>query len=150
MDILGFQLGVHILVIHTPYAVFVLFQRAVDDFVAVVLDAHGKADVGGAVQQHAVAGRGKRGQCRNHAAQNAVFVADIFLGQAGHAVAGFLPAYDGIIIFVRRLKVAERRVLGSFDDRLRNGGYGGKIHIRHPHRDDIKAVLGTIRGKAGP
>ena len=149
MDFLGLQLGVHILIVHPPDAVFVLFQRAVDDLVAIVVDAHRKADVGGAVEQYAVTGGRKRGQRRDNAAQNTVLVADCFFGQTGHTVADRLPLYDRIVILVRCLKVAEGRVLGSLDDGFRDGGHGGKVHVRDPHGDDVKAVLGQVRGKAG-
>ena len=56
VDVMLLELPVHILVIHAPYAVLVQRERAVDDAIAVVLDAHGEPDVGRAVQQHAVAG----------------------------------------------------------------------------------------------
>ena len=75
MDFLSLQLGVHILIVHPPDTVFVLFQRTVDDLVAVVVDAHRKADVGGAVEQYAVTGGRKRGQRRYNAAQNTVLLA---------------------------------------------------------------------------
>ena len=100
------------------------------------------------MEQYAVTGGRKRGQRRDNAAQNTVLVADCFFGQAGHAVAGRLPLYDRIVILVRCLKVAEGRVLGSLDNGFRDGGHGGKVHVRDPHGDDVKAVLGQVRGKA--
>lgn len=40
-------------------------------------------------------------------------------------------------------------MLGSLDNGFRDGGHGGKVHVRDPHGDDVKAVLGQVRGKAG-
>ena len=52
--------------------------------------------------EHIVAGGGIAGQGREHAAQHTVLVADALLCQAGDAIACFVPADDGIIIFIGR------------------------------------------------
>ena len=93
------------------------------------------------MQQHGIAGGSKAGQSRDHAAQHTVFVPDALFGQAGYTVAGLVPADDGIIIFIGRAKITKGRVLGALDNGLLDGGYRGKIHIRHPHRDKIKTSL---------
>ena len=148
MDVVCLELFVHVGVVHAPDAVCVLHQRAVDDLVAVVFQAEGEADVGGAVHQHRVAGGGKAGQGGDDTAQHAVLVADAFLRQAGDAVALFVPPDDGIIVFVGGVKVAVGRVLCALDDGLRDGGHGGEVHVRHPHGDDVPAFFGRVRRKA--
>ena len=148
MDVVRLDLGIHILKVHPPHTVFILDQWAVHNFIAVVFHTGGKADVGGAVQQHGIAGGSKAGQSRDHAAQHTVFVPDALFGQAGYTVAGLVPADDGIIIFIGRTKIAKGRVLGALDNSLLDGGYRGKIHIRHPHGDHIKARFGRFGRKA--
>ena len=59
VDVVCLDLGIHVLVVHPPDTVFILDQRAVNDLIAVVLNAHGEADIGGAVQQHGIAGGSK-------------------------------------------------------------------------------------------
>ena len=148
MDVVRLDLGIHILKVHPPHTVFILDQWAVHNFIAVVFHTGGKADVGGAVQQHGIAGGSKASQSRDHAAQHTVFVPDALFGQAGYTVAGLVPADDGIIIFIGRTKIAKGRVLGALDNGLLDGGYRGEIHIRHPHGDHIKARFGRFGRKA--
>ena len=149
MDVVLLELFVHVGVVHAPHTGFVLYQRAVHDLVAVVLQAEGEADVGGAVQQHRVAGRRKAAKRCQHAAQHAVLVADARFRQAGDAVAGRMPPDDGSVVLLGGVEVAVGRVLRAPDDGGGNGGHGGEIHIRHPHGNDIEALFGRIRRKAG-
>ena len=149
MDLFLFQVLFHVLKVHPPHAVFILDQRAVDSLVAVVLQAHGKTDVGGAVDQDLVALGADAVQGADHAAQHAVLVADALLGQALHAVALCLPPDDGIEVFIGGVEVAKRGVVGALDDGFLDGGHGGEVHIGHPHGDGIKALLGGGGGKAG-
>ena len=81
VDVVLLQFGIHIGVVHPPDTLFIPDQRRMHNAVAVVFQRIGKTDVGGAVQQHPVAGGGKAGQRRNHTAQNAVFIADAVPGQ---------------------------------------------------------------------
>ena len=149
VDVVCLDLGIHILVVHPPDTVFILDQRAVNDLIAVVLNAHGKADVGGAVQQHGITGGGIAGQCRDNTAQNAVFVADALFGQAFDIVAGLVPLDDGVEVFIGGLEVAVGRVLCTLDDGFRDGGDGGKVHVSHPHGNGIIAFLGQVGSEAG-
>ena len=148
MDVVLLQQAVHVVKIHPPHAVFVPVQGAVDDAVAIGFQRAGKADVGGAVDQHGIAGGGQAAQGRHYAAQNTVFVADGLFGQVGHAVAVSLPVGDSLVVGVRRGKVAVQRVLSAFNDGGRDRGHGGKVHVRDPHGDDGKAVLRLARCKA--
>ena len=148
MDLVFHDFALHILVIHAPDAVLVLDQGAVDDAVAVVGQRAREADVGGAVEQHLVAPGAEDVQGRDHAAQNAVLVADVLGFQTGHAVAGFVPADDGAEILLGGHEVAVGRVHGALDHGLGNGGDHGEIHVGHPHGDGIKAGQGRAGGKA--
>ena len=78
-----------------------------------------------------------------------VFVADVLRLQAGDAVAALLPADDGIVIFRRRVKIAEGRMLRPPDHGLLNGGRHGKIHVRDPHGDHVEALPGGGIGRTG-
>ena len=139
----------HVLKIHAPDIVFVFYQRAVDDVVAVVLQAVGETDVGGGVQQDIVSAGAENVQRADNAAQHAVFIADALLCQAGDAVARFVPADDGSKIFLRGRKIAVGRMPGAGDDGLGNGGHGGEVHIRHPHGNGVEALLRSAGCEAG-
>ena len=149
MDMVLFQFGVHVGVVHPPDALLVPHQRRVDDAVAVVLQRLGEADVGGAVEQHTVAGGGKAGHRRDHPAQHAVLVADAVPGKQRRVrpVAPHLPVDDGVVVGVGGLKIAEGRVLRPPDDGRRHGGHRGEVHVGHPHGDGVKAGLGGARRK---
>ena len=149
MDVVCLDLGIHILVVHPPDTVFILDQRAVNDLIAVVLNAHSEADIGGAVQQHGITGGGIAGQCRDNTAQNAVLIADALFGQALDIVAGLVPLDDGVEVFIGGLEVAVGRVLCTLDDGFRDGGNGGEVHVSHPHGNDIIAFLGQVGSEAG-
>ena len=140
VDVMLLELPVHILVIHAPYAALVQRERTVDDAVAVVFDAPGEPDVGRAVQQHAVAGGGERGQRTDHAAQDPVLIADRLAGQSGNPIARGLPVDNGVVIVVGGGEVPVDGVLRAFDNGLRNRGHGREIHVRHPHRNHVKSV----------
>ena len=91
---------VHILIVHPPYAVFVLPQRAQLGDSACIFQHMCKADIGGAVQQYLLAGCGERLNSRADAAEHAVFVADVLGAQARYTVALFVPADDAVVIFL--------------------------------------------------
>ena len=148
MDVLFGQMLLHVGVVHPPDVGFVLHQRGVDDVITVVGQAVGEADVGGAVHQHLIAPGADAVQRADDAAQNAVLVADGLGGQAGDAVAHRLPADDGVIIFGRRVEVAEGRVLHPLDDGLLDGGQTDEVHVRHPHGDGVEPGPGRIGRKA--
>ena len=56
MDVVLRELSLHVLKVHAPYALVVELQRAMDNTVARGLDGLGKADVGGAMDQHRITG----------------------------------------------------------------------------------------------
>ena len=149
MDIFHLDFHVHIFIVHPPNAVLVLYQRAVDNLKPIVANAHGKPDIGGAVEEHCIPRGCKRRQCRNYAPQHPIFIPNAFFRQASYAVAGFLPFDNGAIIFVRRLEIPVSRVPRPLNDCFRDCGDCGEIHIGHPHRDCVKAFLGGTWGKPG-
>ncbi len=149
MDLLLLELLLHVLRIHPPDAVLVLDQGAEHHVVAVVGQAGGESHIGGGVEQHLVAPGADAVQGRHHAAQHAVFVADVFLGKAGDPVALLLPADDGGEILLTGGEIAEGRMLDAVGHGLLDGGNGGEVHVRHPHGDGVKALPGCAGGKAG-
>ena len=88
-------------------------------------------------------------QRADHAAQDAVLVADALPGEAGDAVSRLMPFDDGIEVLVPGAVVAEGGVLGPLDDVLNDRGDGGEVHVRHPHRDGVEALPGGSRGAEG-
>ena len=97
----------HVDIVHAPDTGAVLFERAVDDVIAVVFQAAGKADVGRAQNEDLVAARAEDVQRRHNAAQHAVFIADMLRQQALHTILRPLPVDDGVKIRLRRAEVAE-------------------------------------------
>ena len=118
------------------------------DAVSVVLDTHREADIGRAVQQDRIAGRGERGERGNHATKHAVLIADGLAGQSRHAVARGLPADDRVEILVGWTEIAVCRVFGAFDDRFRDGRNGREVHVGNPHRNHVEPFLRRIRREA--
>ena len=120
-----------------------------NDLIAVVLNAHSEADIGGAVQQHGITGGGIAGQCRDHTAQNAVLIADALFGQSLDIVAGLVPLDDGVEVFIGGLEITVGGMLCTFDDGFWDGGHGGEVHVCHPHGNGIITFLGQVGGEAG-
>ena len=141
MDVVCLKLCIHICIVHAPDTIFILYERAVDDFKTVVRKAAGKADIGRAVQQNSIARCSERRDCGDDASQHTIFIADAFPCQTGDMVSCFLPADDGRKVGVRQGKIAESRVLYPLNDRLLYGRNRWKIHICDPHRNRIKALL---------
>ncbi len=144
VDMLLHDFSLHILKIHTPNAGLVLHQGRVDNVIAIIGQANGKADVGRRVNQNAVSFGAKYIQSRDYSAKNAVFIGDVLTGQTGHPIPLFMPADNGIIILVPRLEIAEMRLLHPGNHGLLNGGQNRKIHVCYPHGDGVKALLGGI------
>ena len=69
--------------------------------------------------------------------------------QALDAVATALPLDDAVEVFGTRIKVAKHRVLGTLNDVFLNRRHRGKVHIRHPHRDAVEALVGNVWRHAG-
>ena len=139
------QLLLHIRKIHTPGAGLVLYQRAQHHIVAVVFQAVGKADIGRRMQQHLVSLGAEYIESADDAPQHAVLIADALRRKPCYAVLLLLPADDGLIVFLRRIKIPESRMLGPFDHLLLHCGNRRKIHIRDPHGNDVKALPGRSR-----
>ena len=149
MDAVFPQLLLHILVVHTPDAIVIPDQRAVHNAEPVGLQRPGKTRVGGRVQQHLIPLAAEHPQRRDKAADHAVFIADLRLGQPVDAVAVPLPVGNRRIIGRRGQKVAESRVLHPFAQRLNDTGRGGKVHVGDPERDRVKTGFGRVRRHAG-
>lgn len=148
VDVVFRNLLLHIGKIHAVGTAFVQDQRTVDDMVAVIVQAAGKAYVGGGVEEHIVPSGAEYVQSADDAAQHAVLIADAFPGQAGGAVAGLLPPDDRVQVFLPGGEVAEMRLLCAGDDCFLHRGDGGEIHVRHPHGDGVEALLGRAGGGA--
>jgi len=141
MDVLGFELFFHVRKVHTPHALLVLHQRREHHVVAVVAKATGEADIGGGVQQHLVALAANAVERRDHAAEHAVFIADVLLRQTGDAIALFLPCDNSIVVFITSAEITEGVMLHARGDRLGDGGNRGEVHVCNPHGDGVKALL---------
>ena len=149
MNVVLGEFALHVLKVHAPHALVVEFKRAVDNTIARGFDGLGKADVGGAVDQHRIARLNIRTQRRHNTAQHAVFVADMLGRQALNAVATALPFDDAVKVLGTRIEVAEHRVLGALDDVLLDRGHRGEIHVGHPHGNAVEALVGCVRSHTG-
>ena len=148
VDLMADDLFFHVRIVHAPDTMFVPFELAVDDMVAVILQAACKADVGRAQDEDVVALGAVNVQRRHNAAQHAVFIANVLRKKTLHTVLCPLPVDDSLVIRIRRAEIAEERVPDSFGNGLRNGGDGCKVHVRDPHGKKRNAVLGRVRGEA--
>ena len=149
MDVVLGELALHVLKIHAPHVLVVELKRAVDNAIARGLDGFGKADVGGAMDQHRLARLDIRAQRRHDTAQYTVFVADMLRRQALNAVATTLPFDDAVEVLGARIEIAKHGVLGTLNDVLLDRGHRGKAHIRHPHGDAVEALVGCVRSHVG-
>ena len=149
MDVVLGELVLHVLKVHTPHALVVELKRAVDNTIARGLDGLGKADVGGAMNQHRIARLDIRAQRRHDTAQHAVFVADMFRAQALDAIAAALPFNDAVEVLGTRVKVAKHGMLSALNDVLLDRGHRGKIHVGHPHGNAVEALVGCVRSHTG-
>ena len=75
VNLVLYNFALHILKVHAPYPVFIFHQVRVDNMVAVVLQAHGKANVGGGVDQNMIPFGAQYVQSTDDPAQYTVFVA---------------------------------------------------------------------------
>ena len=149
MDVVLGELALHVLIVHTPHALVVELKRAVDNAIARGFDRLGKADVGGAVDQHRIARLDIRAQRRHNTAQHAVFVTDMFRAQTLDAIAAALPFDDAVRVLGTRIKVAKHGVLGTLNDVFLDRGHRGEVHVRHPHGNAIEALVGCVWSHAG-
>ena len=59
-----------------------------------------------------------------------------------------MPSDNRFKVFIRWQIVTVSRMLGSFDDLLRDSRHGSEIHIRNPHRDHRKTILRLCRNNS--
>ena len=144
MDMVLRKLALHVLKIHAPHALVIELQRAMDNAIARGFDGLSKADVGRTMDQHRVTGLHIGAQRRYDAAQHTVFVADMLKRQALDAITAALPLDNAVEVLGARIKVAKHRVLGTPNDVFLNRRHRGKVHIRHPHRDAVEALVGNV------
>ena len=144
MDAVLRELALHVLKVHAPHALFVELKWAVNNTVARGLDGLGKADIGRTMDQHRVTGLHIGAQRRYNAAQHTVFIANMLRRQALNAVTTALPLDNAIEVLGAWIKVAKHRVLSTLNDVLLDRGHRGKVHIRHPHRDAVEALIGHV------
>ena len=149
MDVVLGEFALHVLKVHAPHALVVEFKRAVDNAIARGFDRLGKANVGGAVDQHRIARLDIRAQRRHDAAQHAIFVADMLKCQALDAITAALPFDDAVEVLGARIEIAKHGVLGTLNDVLLDRGDRGKIHVGHPHGNAVEALVGCVRSHTG-
>ena len=145
------KLLLHVFIVHAPDIFFIQLQGGVDNFIAVVPQGMGKADVGGAVNQHLVTPGAQHIQCADHPAQHAVGIGDFFLPHS-YLVVIFMPGGNFVIIFLPGRKITVSRMLCALDNGSGHGGDGWEIHVSHPHRNQVEALFagafGTVDGAA--
>ena len=149
MDAVLLELMLHVLKVHAPDALLVEFKRAMDNAIASGFDGLGKADIGGAMDEHCVTRLHVGAQRRHDPAQHAVLVADMLGEQALNAVATALPLDDAVEVLGARMEVAKHGVLGALNDVLLNRWHRGKVHVGHPHGDAVEALVGHVRRHTG-
>ena len=139
MDVILDNLLLHILIIHTPNAVFISHKIAENHFPSVIVHGSGKSDISRRVQQYRLARRGKRLKRRGHAAQHSVLVTDAFLCKSFHAETIFMPSDNTVEILIRKHKITKMGMFQTFTDRFKNRRQRWEIHIRHPHGNHRKS-----------
>ena len=98
VDLIFYDLALHIFKVHPPDALFIQLEGAVDDMVAVVGQGSGEADVSGGVDQNLVTPGAQYIYGAGDTAQNTVGIADMFRLQAVHTVAlASIPVAGSII-----------------------------------------------------
>ena len=139
MDMVSLYLFLHILVVHAPYAVFVLFELASYEVIADSADFLKEAHVGGSMHKHVVTVRAKNFKSAYDSAQDAVLISDMLCFQTLDAVSLRLPVYDAVEVFLPRCKISESGMFRTLYYGVDYGGSGGKIHVGDPHGYDVKA-----------
>ena len=72
------------------------------------------------------------------AAKNAIFITNVLRFQTLYTVSHPLPFDDRIKILFSWAEISIGGMVRSFNDRLWNRRHRREIHIRHPHRDQVK------------
>ena len=131
----------HVGIVHAPDPVLVPPKRGVDEHAPEISHRVRKADVSRAVDQDLLSRRGKGLHGRGHAAQHAVFIADVLPRQTLDAVAPPLPGEDAVEVFLAHRIVAQRREIQPSAHGVQNGRRYGEGHVRDPHGDRVKALV---------
>ena len=139
----------HVGKVHPPDTVSILDQRRMDETIAIAAQGLGEAQIGGGVNQNLVSPGAEHIQSRDDTAQNAVLVANVRFGQTGNTIVTFLPADDGIKVFLSWVEVAKGGVLNALNHRLLNSGNHRKVHICHPHGNAVKPRFRRRVSRAG-
>ena len=149
MNVVLGEFAPHVLKVHAPHALVVEFKWAVDNAIARGLDGLGKADVGGAVDQHRIARLDIRAQRRHDTAQHAVFVADMLREQVLDTIAAALPFDDAVKVLVARIEIAKHGMLRALNDVFLDRGHRGKVHVGHPQGNAVETLVGCVRSHTG-
>ena len=147
VDLMLHDFLLHVLKIHPPDIIFVHIHGRMDNVVAIVFQSMGEAHISGRMDQDVITLGAHHIQRADHAAQNAVGVADVLGFQTLHTVALLLPVDNGIVILITGPEIAVDGMLRALDDRFRDRGCRGKIHVRDPHGDQVKTFLRLSRRK---
>ena len=100
VDFILHDLLFHIFIVHSPDAGSILHQRVTDEAVSVILQSMPETDIERALDQHGIPAGAQDVQGGDDAAQHAVFIADMLCCETGDTVTLFLPADDGLIVFL--------------------------------------------------
>ena len=145
MDVAAFDLFFHVLEVHAPDSVGVLYQRGMHNMISTVGQTVRKADVGRRMKKNIVPFGAENTERGEHASQDTVFIADALSCQPGNAVAALVPFYDLLIVFLSDVKISISGVPGPFDYGFGNRGACRKIHVGDPHRDYVVSFIGSGR-----
>ena len=140
MDMLFFQLPLHIFKIHAPDSLFILHKRTVDNVISRIYQTACKADISRRMHQHMISFGTKYSQCTKDTPKHTIFVSDTFFRQTTRTMPRFLPFYNRFKIFLTRIKIPICRMLCPLNNCLRDGRNCLKIHICHPHRNPAEAL----------
>ena len=114
--------------------------------VAVVHQGMGEAHIGRGMDQDLVSLGAEDIGHGHHAAQDSVDIADVLRLQSLYPVAAALPGNDAVKVFLPGAEIAEQGVLQPLGHALHHRRHRGKIHVRHPHGDQVEALTGGMPG----
>ena len=152
MDIMLLDLPGHIFQVHPPDPLIVHLQRAEDALPSLCPGITAKSHIIGTVQKYVLPRLCQHAYRARHEAVHTVLIADMLplqvcMGACPCSVRRSLlpPPDDRIVICVRDIEIAEGRMTGPRNDRIRHRGAGRKVHVRNPHGDEVKAFLRGLR-----
>ena len=138
MDMIFHDLLLHIFKIHTIDLVLILHQRTKYHMITIVGQTIRKSNISWGMKKYTVALGTDHVQRTDYAAKNAIFITNVLRFQTLYTISHPLPFDDRIKILFSWAEISIGGMVRSFNDRLWNRRHRRKIHIRHPHRDQVK------------